>query len=83
MLLPENRIPTYPGGVLLEEFLIPMGISQAALAKHPGVPVRRVHEIARGKRGVPPDMAGLLAQAFVTPPEFWMDLKVSYDLARK
>lgn len=82
MLLPENRIPTHPGEVLLEEFLIPMGISQVALAKHLGIPVQRVNEIVRGKRGVTPDTAWLLAQAFGTTPEFWMNLQVGYDLAR-
>lgn len=82
MLLPENRIPTHPGEVLLEEFLIPMGISQVALAKHLGIPVQRVNEIVRGKRGVTPDTAWLLSQALGTTPEFWMNLQMAYDLAR-
>ncbi len=82
MLLPENRIPTHPGEVLLEEFLIPIGVSQVALAKHLGIPVQRVNEIVRGKRGVTPDTAWLLSQAFDTSPEFWMNLQMAYDLAR-
>ena len=82
MLLPENRIPTHPGDVLLEEFLIPMGISQVALAKHLGIPVQRVNEIVRGKRGVTPDTAWLFAQALGTTPEFWINLQSAYDLAR-
>ena len=36
----------------------------------------------RGKRGVTPDTAWLLAQAFGTTPEFWMNLQVAYDLVR-
>jgi antitoxin HigA-1 len=51
-----------------------MGISQVALARHLGIPVQRVNEIVRGKRSVTPDMARLLAQAFGTTPEFWMNL---------
>ena len=82
MLLPENRIPTHPGEVLLEEFLIPMEISQVTLARHLSIPVQRVNEIVRGKRGVTPDTAWLLAQAFGTTPEFWMNLQMAYDLAR-
>ena len=27
-MLPKNRIPTHPGEILLEEFLIPMGLTQ-------------------------------------------------------
>ena len=82
MLQPENRIPTHPGEILLEEFLVPMGISQVALAKHLSIPVQRVNESVRGKRGVTPDTAWLLAQAFGTTPEFWMNLQMAYDLAR-
>ena len=81
-MLPENRIPTHPGEILLEEFLKPMGISQVAFARHIGVPLQRVNEIVRGKRGITPDTAWRFAQAFGTSPEFWMALQSSYDLVR-
>lgn len=80
--MPENRIPTHPGEVLLEEFLIPLGISQGALARHLGIPMQHVNEIVRGKRGVSPDTAWLLAQAFGVTPEFWLNLQMAYDLRR-
>ena len=82
MLLPENRIPTHPGEILSKEFLAPLGITQVALAAHIGVPVQRVNELVRGKRGVTPDTAWLLAQAFETTPDFWLNLQAAYDLAR-
>jgi len=80
MSLPENRLPTHPGGILLEEFLKPLGVSQAALAKHLGISVQCINKIVRGKRGVTPETAWLLAQAFGTTPEFWMNLQMAYDL---
>lgn len=49
-MLPKNRIPTHPGETLLEEYLIPMGLSQVKFAAHIGVPVQRINEIVRGKR---------------------------------
>ena len=79
-MLPENRIPTHPGEILLEEFLNPLGLSQVAFAKHVGVPTQRINEIVRGKRGVTPDTAWLFAQAFGTTPEFWLNLQAAYDL---
>ena len=82
MLLPESRIPTHPGEILSREFLIPLGITQVALAAHIGVPVQRVNELVRGKRGVTPETAWLLAQAFETTPDFWLTLQAAYDLAR-
>ena len=82
MTLPENRIPTHPGEILLEEFLVPMGISQAALARHLGIPSQRLNAIVHGKRPVTATTAWLFAQAFNTTPEFWMRLQVNYDLAR-
>jgi addiction module HigA family antidote len=81
-MLPENRIPTHPGEILLEEFLNPLGLSQVAFAGHIGVSVQRVNEIVRGKRGVTPETAWLFAEAFGTTPEFWLNLQANYDLVR-
>ena len=61
---------------------MPLGITQVALAAHIGVPVQRVNELVRGKRGVTPETAWLLAQAFETTPDFWLNLQAAYDLAR-
>ncbi|MCX7012773.1 MAG: HigA family addiction module antitoxin [Candidatus Sumerlaeota bacterium] len=81
-MLPENRIPTHPGVILEEEFLKPLGITQVALAAHIGVPVQRINELVRGKRGVTPETAWLLSRALNTTPEFWLNLQMAHDLAR-
>jgi addiction module HigA family antidote len=70
----------HPGEVLLEEFLLPMGISQNALARAVGVPPRRINEIVLGKRGISADTALRLARAFGTSEAFWMGLQADYDL---
>ena len=80
-MIPKNRVPTHPGEILLEEFLSPLGITQVHLAEHIGVPVQRVNEIVRGKRGITPESAWLLGQAFGTTPQFWINLQTSYELA--
>ena len=80
-MLPTDRIPTHPGEVLKEEFLTPLGLTQVALAAHIGVPVQRVNETIRGKRGITPETAWLLAQAFGTSAQFWVNLQANYDLA--
>ena len=81
-MLPENRITTHPGEVLLEEFLKPLEITQVAFAKHIEVPLQRVNEIIRGKRGVTPNTAWLFAQALGTTPELWLNLQRNHDLAK-
>lgn len=70
----------HPGEVLLEEFLVPMNISQNALARAADVPPRRINEIVLGKRGVSADTAVRLARAFGTSERFWLGLQVDYDL---
>lgn len=80
-MLPKNRIPAHPGEVLREEFLQPMGISQVAFAEHIGVPLQRVNEVVRQKRGVTPESAWLFAAALGTTPEFWIHLQTAHDLA--
>ena len=78
---PSNRTPTHPGEILREEFLVPLGQTQVALAEHLGVPVQRINELVRGKRGVTPETAWLLSQALNTTPEFWLNLQSAFDLA--
>lgn len=80
-MLPANRMPTHPGEILLHDFLEPLDLTQVAFAAHLGVPVQRVNEIVRGRRGVSPESAWLFAQALNTTPEFWMNLQANYDLA--
>ena len=70
----------HPGEVLSEEFLVPLGISQNALARAIGVPPRRVNEIVLGKRSITADTAVRLARALGTSEGFWMGLQADYDL---
>ena len=78
--VPTNRIPTHPGEMLLEEFLVPMGISQRDLADNIYVPYQRVNEIVNGHRGITPSTALRLAKFFDMSPDFWMNLQLRWDL---
>ncbi|MGV8933755.1 MAG: helix-turn-helix transcriptional regulator [Gallionellaceae bacterium] len=42
----------HQGEILLEEFLLPMEISQTLLTRAIGVPPRRINEIVLGKLGI-------------------------------
>lgn len=70
----------HPGEVLLEEFLLPLDISQNALARAIDVPPRRINEIVLGKRGITADTALRLSRALGTSAAFWMNLQTSFDL---
>jgi addiction module HigA family antidote len=70
----------HPGEVLLEEFLLPLGISQNALARAANVPPRRINEIVLGKRSASADAAVRLAAALGTSERFWLGLQADYDL---
>jgi addiction module HigA family antidote len=66
--------------MLLEEFLKPLGMSQAALAGKIGVSYPRVNELIHGKRGVTPDTALRLEQLFGMEAQFWLNLQLAWDL---
>ena len=78
-MLPLKRTSTIQARYSLKEFLEPAGITQTELAKHLGVPIQRVNELVRGKRGVTSETAWLLGEALGTGPEFWMNLQVAFD----
>ncbi len=81
-MIPSQRVATHPGVILLKEYLEPSGLTQKALAEHLGIPLQRINEIVRGKRGITPETAWLLSAAFKTTPEFWLNLQNTYDLSK-
>lgn len=72
--------PIHPGEVLLEEFLLPLEVTQHRLAVSIGVPPRRINEIVHGKRRITVDTALRLARYFGTSDRFWLNLQTRYDL---
>ncbi len=75
-----NSYISTPGEILLEEFLIPLGISQYRLAKAIHKPQSAISDIVHGRRAITAEMAWLLSQALGTTPEFWMNLETTYQM---
>ena len=76
-----NSCISTPGEILLEEFLIPMGISQYRLAKAIHKPQSAISDIVHGRRrAISTEMALLLSRALGTTPEFWLNLEKTYQL---
>jgi addiction module HigA family antidote len=80
MRIPADRPPTPPGEMLREEFLTPLGMTQAELAERIGVSYVRLNEIINGRRGITPSTALRLAKALGTSPEFWLNGQLAVDL---
>jgi addiction module HigA family antidote len=78
--LPTHRPPTHPGEILLEEFLRPLKMSQVDFATAIGVPIQRVNEIVKKKRGVTPDTALRFEAALGTSAQFWLNAQTAWDL---
>ena len=78
--LPQNRPPTHPGEMLLEEFVKPLMITQTELARRLGVSYPRLNEIIRGRRSVTPDTALRLSRVLGMSADFWLGLQQDWDL---
>ena len=74
----ENLI--HPGEILNEEFLKPLGVSQAKLALAIRVPPPRINAIIHGKRSITADTALRLGAYFKMEPQFWLNLQNNYDI---
>lgn len=71
--------PINPGEILLEEYLIPMGISQNAMARAIGVAPRAINEIIHGRRSITPTMSIRFGAFFGQSPEFWHGIQVECE----
>jgi len=78
--IPTHREPTHPGEMLLEEFLIPMGITQRELSQKIHVPYQRINEVINKRRGITPSTALRLSKFFGVSEDFWMSLQLRWDL---
>ena len=72
--------PVHPGEYLREEYLVPLGMSAGALARHLNIPRTRIERLAAEQTPVTPDTALRLAKYFRTSAEFWMAMQAGYDL---
>ena len=72
----------FPPGDFIRDEIEARGWTQADLATILGRPVQMINELIAGKRGVTPDTAQGLGEAFGTGPELWMNLEAAYQLWR-
>ena len=72
--------PVHPGEILREDYLVPLGMTAAALAKALNVPALRINEILRERRSVTADTAMRLARYFGGDARSWLNLQTTYDL---
>lgn len=80
MITPTHRRPITPGEVLREDFLEPLGLTQAKVAEAIGVDRTSLNELLNGRRNVTTEMALRLAHAFGTSAQYWINLQIAVDL---
>src|SRR6185437_16126722 len=79
-MLVTKRRPVPVGEILVEEFMHPLRLTQAALAEAMGVPRKHVNELCNGKRAVTAPTALILARVFGNTPDFWLNVQRRNDL---
>jgi addiction module HigA family antidote len=83
-LITTDLIPNpTPGQMLLQDFIVPMGLTQNGLARAIGVPPRRINEIVLGKRAVTADTDLRLARYFGLSEGFWLGVQADFDLMER
>ncbi|NVN84842.1 MAG: HigA family addiction module antidote protein [Rhodopseudomonas sp.] len=79
-MLMSKRKPVSVGEILVEEFMEPMGLTQAALAEAMGVQRKHVNELCNDRRTVTAPTALILARVFGNSAEFWLNVQRRSDL---
>jgi addiction module HigA family antidote len=79
-MLATKRKPATVAEILVEEFMRPMELTQAALAQAMGVPRKHVNELCNDRRAVTAATALILARVFGNTPDFWLNIQRRSDL---
>jgi addiction module HigA family antidote len=76
----NDRKPTHPGEVLLEDVIRPLGLSITEAARDLGVTRKTLSEFVNQRSGLSPEMALRIARATETSPESWLNMQSKLDL---
>ena len=79
---PSTSAP-FPGEYLLDDFLTPRGITQKAFAAHIGVAPVVVNDICKGRRGLTPKLAMMIAKALGTELQFWLNAQIAWEYSKE
>jgi antitoxin HigA-1 len=79
-MLMTKRKPATVAEILVEEFMAPIGLTQAALAERMGVQRKHVNELCNERRAVTAPTALILARVFGNSPDFWLNVQRRSDL---
>jgi antitoxin HigA-1 len=79
-MLMTKRKPATVAEILVEEFMEPRGLTQAALAEAMGVQRKHVNELCNSRRNVTAATALILARVFGNSPDFWLNIQRRNDL---
>lgn len=72
--------PIHPGDILFAEFMRPLGLDAAGLARAIGVPPRRVEQVLEGRRPITADLDLRLARFLRLPEGMFLRLQLEHDL---
>ena len=78
--LPKNRVPVPPGEILVEEYMLPYGITQQEMATYLKISRKHLIDIIHARRPLSLEIAQRLAKFFQTSIDFWIQGQVAYDI---
>jgi antitoxin HigA-1 len=79
-MLMTRRRPAGVAEILTQEFMTPLGLTQAVLAQAMGVQRKHVNELCNDRRKVTTPTALILARVFGNSPDFWLNVQRRSDL---
>jgi len=79
-MIATSRKSVSPGTMLTEEYMVPLALTQMALARAMGVERRLEKEICMGKRAITADTALMFARVFGNTLDFWLNTQRRTDL---
>lgn len=79
MRLPTDRPPTYPGELLLVEFLEPLGVTALKFATAIAVSRNAIDEITSGTASIAPELASRLEAQLGASAQFWLNAQAAWQ----
>ena len=74
--------PPYPGRIVRQECIEPLGLTITEAAERLGVTRQTFDKLVNGKTGISPEMSIRLSKAFGSTSDMWLGLQMEFNLAK-
>lgn len=80
VMIKRGLPPVHPGEILREEYILERKLTLTEVADGLGINIAELSDVVDEKKGISPELAVKLSEAFGNTTQFWINLQKNYEI---